>query len=57
MTVRFTSRVEKTTWSRVELAGVLTIPKMTPWSSVGASSLGDWVNMRKASTLTTPHAR
>jgi len=49
--------VECITWSRVALAGVFTTPKMTPWSSVGASSLGAWVNMNRASALTTAQAR
>jgi hypothetical protein len=45
-----TIRVDCTTWSSVELAGVSTMPKMTPWSSVGASSFGDWTNMSSERT-------
>ena len=53
MSIRFTSRVDWATWSRVELAGVLTMPKMTPWSSTGASSRGDWKNMAAPSSAIT----
>ncbi len=56
MTAWFTARVDGITWSRVEFAGVLTMPKMTPWSSVGASSFGDWENMSRASTPTATQA-
>ena len=56
ITVRFTSRVERATWSRVELDGVLTMPKMTPWSSTGASSRGDCRNMATARTEIRPQA-
>ncbi len=53
MSTRFTSRVDWATWSRVELDGVFTIPKITPWSSTGASSRGDWKNMARASSEIT----
>ena len=53
ITTRLISRVECVTWSSVEFAGVFTMPKMTPWSSAGASSLGAMLNMATASKLTT----
>ncbi len=56
ITARFTAWVDGMSWSSVEFGGVSTIPKMTPWSSVGASSRGAWENMTSASTLTTAHA-
>ena len=40
----------------VEFEGVLTTPRITPWSSVGASSFGAWVNMARARRLTTIQA-
>src|SRR5215208_1225727 len=51
-----TARVEGTSWSSVEFDGVLTTPKITPWSSVGASSFGACVNMRNARIDRTIHA-
>ncbi len=52
----FTARVDWVTCSMVELEGVLTTPKITPWSSAGASSLGDCANIASASRLTTAQA-
>src|SRR2546421_8189316 len=43
--------------SSVELDGVWTTPKITPWSSDGASSFADWPNISTASTDSTPQAR
>ena len=37
----------------VELAAASTMPKMTPWSSLGASSLADMMNMGMLSRLIT----
>ncbi len=56
MTVRLTTVVEATTRSSVASDGVLTMPKITPWSSTGASSLGDWLNISSASSATAPQA-
>jgi len=38
ITVLCTSAVETSSWSSVELEGVLMMPKRKPWSSAGASS-------------------
>jgi len=56
ISTRLTSRVDWATWSSVEFDGVLTIPKMTPWSSTGASSRGDWKNMAAARSEITAQA-
>ncbi len=42
---RLASEVKMRFWSRVEFADASTIPKMTPWSSRGASSLADIMNI------------
>ena len=39
-------------WSSVELADASRMPKMTPWSSVGASSLADMMNIGMAARET-----
>ena len=52
----WTARVDCVTWSSVAFACVFTIPKMMPWSSAGASSLGDCVNIASASTPITTQA-
>ena len=51
--IRLTSAALRLFWSRVELADASRIPKMTPWSSVGASSLADMKNIGTASMDTT----
>ena len=48
--------VDCSTCSRVEFEGVFTTPKMTPWSSAGANSLADCMNISTASTENTAHA-
>jgi hypothetical protein len=57
ITAWLTARVEGMTWSMVEFAGVFTMPKMTPGSSAGASSLGANWNMARTSTVMTAQAK
>lgn len=45
--------VEMTVCSRVPLAGVCAMARMTPWSSAGASSLGERMNMGTAAREST----
>ena len=46
--IRFTSAEKMRFWSSVELADASRMPKMTPWSSTGASSLADMMNIGTA---------